>query len=102
MATVPGSCIPCDANPLQLICRCKGARKTGICSHILLTTHVIMAHLPKEEQQSVCNLKYMMTQISGAKLGKKGKGGRAKTIGLALEREATNPTDDNSPLRITW
>ena len=74
----------------------------GICSHILLTTHIVMSHQPKEEQQSICNLKHMMNQIAGAKLGKAGKGGRAKTIGLALEMEATNPTDDNAARCITW
>ena len=47
--TVPGACVPCEANPIGLVCRCKGARKTGICYHILFTTHMILKDGPPEE-----------------------------------------------------
>ena len=102
VATVPGACIPCDANPLNLFCLCKICRKIGICKHILLTTHFVMASGPKEERKAICNLKYMTTSISGAKKGKGTQGGRAKAIALALEREEANDDDDNSLLQITW
>ncbi len=36
MASTPGSCVPCKANPFSFLCSCKGARKSGMCAHILL------------------------------------------------------------------
>ena len=98
VATVPGACIPCEANPLQLICLCKISRKIGMCKHILLTTHVVMAGGPPADRKAICNLKYMSSLTGGAKKGK----GRFKAITSALEREPANDDDDNEPLQITW
>ena len=98
VATAADECIPCEANPFNLICRCKICRKTGMCKHILLTTHVIMASRGPEERKAICNLKYMCSKTGGAKKGK----GRAKAISLALEREPANIDDNNAPLQITW
>ena len=100
-ATTPGSCIPCDANPLDLICRCKCARKIGICYHILLLTHIIMKDGPESERKSICNLKYMTSLIKGCT--KKGKGkGRPKQLKKALEREDVEEDDDNAPRLLKW
>ena len=49
VATAADECIPCEANPFNLICRCKICRKTGMCKHALLTTHIIMASRGPEE-----------------------------------------------------
>ena len=98
VATEPGACIPCEANPLNLICLCKIGRKVGVCKHLLFTTHVIMARGPPEERKAICNLKYMTSAAGGAKKGK----GRAKAITLALQAEPANADDDNAPLQITW
>ena len=98
VATAADECIPCEANPFNLICRCKICRKTGMCKHVLLTTHIIMASRGPEERKAICNLKYMCSKTGGAKKGK----GRAKAISLALEREPANIDDNNAPLQITW
>ena len=83
VATVPGSCIPCEANPLDLLCHCHAGRKTGICSHILFTTHIIFRDAEQVEQRPRYNLYYMMGKINGARK----RGHRPKRVKDCLTRE---------------
>ena len=66
-ASTPGSCVPCKANPFSFLCSCKGARKSGMCAHILLVTHEEMKCQPKAKRNPLCNLNHMMEKISGGK-----------------------------------
>ena len=97
-ATIPGSCIPCEANPFDFLCTCKGARKIGICAHILLVTHEEMKGTPRERRKPVCNLKYMTTKIAGGKR----KLGRPTTVKHCLIRDDSSDSDDDTTLRLTW
>ena len=40
-ATLKYGCVPCEGNPLELICSCKGCKSYGICSHVLGLNHVL-------------------------------------------------------------
>ena len=99
-STVPGSSIPCKANPFDFLCGCKGARKTGICSHILLVTHEEMKNTPQERRKAICNLNFMVGEIAGASKGT----GRPKTVRHCLVREDSDDDDDdvNVPTALTW
>jgi hypothetical protein len=92
--------MPCEANPLNLICRCKAGRKEGICKHILLVTHVIIAHRPAEEKKAHLNLKFVNGQIS--KMPKNKKGGRPKNLKHCLLKEDSSDEEDNGPLQLQW
>jgi hypothetical protein len=105
-ATIAGSCIQCDANPFQLLCYCKGCRKIGVCSHLLLITHVIAAGGAEEDKKAHLNLKWMNSQISARKdksSKKKNKGGRPKLIRHCLQREDSDGDDTGPPpLALCW
>ena len=94
---VPGACVPCDANPIGLICHCKGARKTGICYHILFVTHIILRSRP-EEQKPMYNLFYMNSKIKGA--SKAGK--RPKRVKHCLIREDSSDEEEAPPSLLKW
>ena len=99
--TVPGACVPCEANPVGLVCRCKGARKTGICYHILFTTHMILKDGPPEEKKAIHNLKDVNQKIDGAKKGAK----RPKKVKHCLLREDSDDEKDEQKterLRLRW
>ena len=96
--TVPGSCIPCKANPFDLLCGCKGARKIGMCSHILLVTHEEMKNTPQERRKAICNLNFMVGEIAGASKGT----GRPRTVKHCLVREDSDDDDDDLPTALTW
>ena len=99
-ATVPGQCIPCVANPCNLIYRCKGGRKTGICYHILFVTHMIMKDDPNpDNQKRTYNLNYMNSKVAGAR--RDGKKGRPKRIKHCLMNEDSSDEDD-AQLALTW
>lgn len=104
VAEDPASICPCEANPYDLFCPCKGARKTGICYHILGVTHCIMKALPREEQHTICNVKYMATLIDG----KPKKGHRRKKKnpwGHCLQRDDSDEEEDDDvppPLALQW
>ena len=105
VATDAASICPCEANPYDLFCPCKGARKVGICYHILGVTHCIMRAKPPDEQRAICNLKYMVTRIdSKPKKGHKRK--KKNPFGHCLEREdgADGDGEDASPppLALDW
>ena len=91
-ATVPGSCIPCKANPFELLCGCKGGRKIGLCSHILLVTHEMMKTAPKPQQKAICNLVYMTGEIAGKK--KKIGGAKPHKVKHCLLREDSDDDDE--------
>ena len=93
VATVPGAVCPCEANPQNLLCRCKGGRKTGICYHILAVTHLIMRALPEDEQLAICNVKDMAQAIN--KTNKKLHGGKQKKPKHCL---ALDDSDDEAAL----
>ena len=97
-STIPGSCIPCDANPFEFLCGCKYARKTGICKHILAVTHAEMKNSPKKQQRAICNLNYMMGKIAGSK---KKKGGSHR-VKHCLVREDSSDDDEVAELRLKW
>ena len=78
VAVVDGACVPCDANPFNLVCHCKRGRKIGVCSHILFLTHLMMKAGPKDERKAICNIKYAVGEIAGAKRGSAGKPKRVK------------------------
>ena len=57
------ACIPCEANPFKLLCCCPGCRHSGICSHIMAATHVLMRdHFPAEKNP-ICNVTYMIKRL---------------------------------------
>ena len=98
--TVPGQCIPCVANPCNLICRCKQGRKAGICYHILFVTHMIMKDDPNpDNQKRTYNLNYMNSKVAGAR--RDGKKGRPKRIKHCLMNEDSSDEDD-AQLALTW
>ena len=98
--TVPGACIPCVANPIGLVCRCKGSRKTGICYHILFTTHMILKDGPPEGRKPMYNLTYMNQRIEGTKKGAQ----RPKKVKMCLLREDSDDEKDEGKkkLRLKW
>ena len=95
--TVPGACIPCEANPIGLICGCKGARKCGICYHILLVTHMILrAGGNRAEKKPKHNLTYMNSKIAGA-----GKGSKqpSKVTHCLLKEDSSDEEEEAVPRR---
>ena len=40
----PPICAPCDMNPGELVCSCKGYRHIGICSHCIAVNHWAEEH----------------------------------------------------------
>ena len=88
--TVPGACIPCEANPIGLVCRCKGGRKTGLCYHILFVTHMILKGGDPSQRKPTHNLKYMNQMIKGATK----KGHRPKKVKDCLQKE--DSSDDEA------
>ena len=103
VATDIASICPCEANPYDLFCPCKGARKVGICYHILGVTHCIMRAKAPEEQRALCNLKYMVTVIDPRKK-KQGRRKKKNPVGHCLEREdgSDGDGDDAPPLALDW
>ena len=57
------ACNPCEANPYRLLCKCKGSRKIGICSHILAVTHLLMKKHPTE-RLAICNVLYLIKKLA--------------------------------------
>jgi hypothetical protein len=98
-ATDDSFCMPCDANPYNLLCHCKGGRKIGVCYHILLTTHLIMKAGQKSEQKAINNLNYMVGKIDGAKKGS----GQPKSVKHCLVREDSSDDEEEPVLNlIKW
>jgi hypothetical protein len=101
-ASTPGSCIPCKANPFNFVCSCKGSRKSGMCSHILLVTHVEMKCLPQRQRNPLCNLHHMIGKIAG---GKKGVGGktRGRTVKhCLLPEDSSDEEEARAPKKLKW
>jgi hypothetical protein len=98
-SVVSGAVLPCEANPMWLICPCKGARKIGICAHILFVTHMTLKRDENEDMRSKkLNLKWLNEQV-----GLKKKSGRPKKLKACLEMESDSSDDeDGSPLALTW
>ena len=92
-----GSCMPCDANPFNLRCRCKGGRKIGMCSHILVVTHLIMKARPHAERSVEHNVKYMVANVAGHRPAH-----RPKKVKHFLLREDSDGEADSSPLQYEW
>ena len=98
-ATAPGSCVPCKANPFNFLCSCKGARKSGVCSHILLVTHEEMKCQPKSKRNPLCNLHHMMGKISGAKKSSH----RPKTVKhCLLPEDSSDEEEAPAPKKLKW
>ena len=97
-STIPGSCIPCEANPFDFLCGCKYGRKTGMCKHIALVTHAEMKNSPKEQQRAICNLTYMTTKIAGSKK----KSSRPAAVKHCLVREDSSDDDEVAALALNW
>ena len=74
VSAMPGGIAPCKANPFDLFCPCKGARKTGICSHILVVTHIMVRDGDEADRKPIYNLKYMMSDIGERRGRGRGKG----------------------------
>ena len=92
--------MPCDANPFNLVCKCKGCRKIGICSHVLLVTHEMMKGLPRCQRKAINNLTFMTGEIAGASKGR----GMPKTMKHCLQKEDSSDDDDemdHAP-RVGW
>ena len=87
---VESSCMPCDANPYNLLCRCKRGRKLGVCSHIMFVTHLIMKAGPKEDRKAINNLSYVTGQIAGAKKGAV----RPKRIKHCLQKDSSDEEEE--------
>ena len=93
------SCMPCDANPYNLLCRCKRGRKLGVCSHIMFVTHLIMKAGPKEDRKAINNLSYVTGQIAGAKKGAV----RPKRIKHCLQKDSSDEEEEApAQLMLTW
>ena len=83
------------------MCSCKGGRKSGMCSHILLVTHVEMKCLPQRQRNPLCNLHHMMGKIAG---GKKGVG-KPKTVKHCLLPENSSDEEEAAaaaPRKLKW
>ena len=99
-AVVESSCMPCDANPYNLLCRCKRGRKLGVCSHIMFVTHLIMKAGPKKDRKAINNLSYVTGQIAGSK---KGKVGHPKRIKHYLQKDSSDEEEEApAQLLLTW
>ena len=96
VSPVPGACIPCEANPLNLICHCKGSRQRGICSHILFVTHVVLKSGDPSEQKPMYNLKYMASKIAGAVKGAH----RPKRVKQCLLKEDSSDKEEEEVPRL--
>jgi hypothetical protein len=82
-----------------LLCKCKGCRKIGICSHILLVTHEMMKELPKREQKANCNLNHMLGGIAGAST----KRGPPRRVKNCLQKESSSDdSDDGEDAELQW
>ena len=94
------ACVPCEANPYNLLCRCKRGRKIGVCSHIMFVTHLIMKAGPVEERNALNNLKYVTAQIAGEKKAT----GKPKRIKDCLTKEPSDGEEEDAPplLALTW
>lgn len=68
------ACLPCEMNPLELVCGCKGFRHIGICSHVIVTTHWL-------GEYDVIHL------CGGMSTEKRKAGGYRKGVRPALEKE---------------
>ena len=94
------SCMPCDANPYNLLCRCKRGRKLGVCSHIMFVTHLIMKAGPKEDRKAINNLSYVTGQIAGSS---RGKAGKPKRIKHCLQKDSSDEEEEApAQLLLTW
>ena len=102
-ATADSAYLPCDANPYNLVCRCKRGRKIGVCSHIMFVTHLMMKGGPRAERKSINNLTYVTKQIAGSK---RGRAGRPKRIKHCLQKDSSDEDDEdympNTKRRLLW
>ena len=94
------ACVPCVANPYNLLCRCKRGRKIGVCSHIMFVAHLIMKAGPAEEQNALNILKYVTAQIAGENKTT----GKPKRIKDCLTKEPSDDDEEDAPplLALTW
>ena len=72
------ACPPCNVNPSQLVCTCKGSRHIGICSHAIVVNHWL---------ESI-DLNEIMMDIGGER--KQKKGGYRKGVRPALEHDTVH------------
>ena len=89
-ATLKYGCVPCEGNPLELICSCKGCKSYGICSHVLGLNHVLKGF----------NLRRELATMGKSKALKAGKpealkAGRPAKPAPALTREPQTAPDSS-------
>ena len=54
LPSLPGSpCPPCEGNPAQYVCGCKGCKAYGICSHILAISHILKIYNVRHQLVSI-------------------------------------------------
>ena len=100
-AVVESSCMPCDANPYNLLCRCKRGRKLGVCSHIMFVTHLIMKAGPKEDRKAINNLSYVTGQIAESKRAKGAP--PPKRVKHCLQKDSSDEEEEApAQLLLTW
>ena len=85
-ADVNRACPPCDLNPCELVCGCKGFRHIGICSHTLAWNHWL------EE----IDLNHLTGSIDPEK---RRKGGFRHGVRPALEEEAPDKMPKRKKLK---
>lgn len=98
--------IPCEANPLFLMClACPAYHARGICSHVLAATHLHFKYLniPIESKPSSHNVRYMTAKL----FGRDGKrcNHRPKNApgGLHVDRDTHADEEDQiNALRNQW
>ena len=76
--------IPCEYNPMKLVCSCKGCKGYGICSHIIAVNHIVMSINLRKEL-------HVMGQSHGSKKG----GGNGMRPVPALTRVAQREPDSS-------
>ena len=83
--TVELSCVPCRANPMRLICTCKGSRKIGVCSHVIAVNARCKAYSIQRE--------LMKMQKAGSKKRRQATG-RRQMQPASSDSEASDVDDD--------
>ena len=69
----------------------------GLCPHILVITHLMMAKVPAGKRHPVTNVKFQCLQMGKAK-----KSGRPKRVGTFLERDDSSDEEEAQQLAVDY
>ena len=74
---------PCENNPNELVCTCKGFRNVGICSHVLVIN---------DWYDEGCDVTGLLMDLSGGKIRKPGGYAMGVRPALTKEKAGKGPT----------